>query len=327
MKHILALIVALAVTPATADVARVVETHILPGYTAFAEATAALRDTAADDCAVPTVRPAWNAAFDAWLGVSHLHFGPVEEAGRSVAIAYWPDERSAGPRALAKLIADQDLIIFTDGGTAQLSVAARGLFGLEYLLYDPQFESSDEYNCALIAALSNDLAQVAADILYDWENGYAETLLTAGDPENRTYLTEREGTQALFTSLMTGLEFTADVRIGRPMGTFDRPRPNRAESWRSERSKRNVLLSLKALSALSTALTDVPSPVTDADFAKAIAMTETLDDPVFATVVDPQGRFRIEVLQQSINDTRAAVLAELGKSLGVSAGFNSADGD
>lgn len=327
MRYLFALIATLMAAPATADVVEAVDTHILPGYSAFAQAATDLHNVAAQDCAVETVRPAWNATFDAWMDVSHLHFGPVETAGRSVAIAYWPDGRGAGPRALARLIAGQDPIIFEDGGPAKLSVAARGLFGLEYLLYDPQFEDAGDYGCELIVALSSDLEQVAVDILSDWENGYAELLRTAGEPTNSTYLATREAYQALFTAIITGLEFTADVRLGRPMGTFERPRPKRAESWRSARSQRNVVLSLQALHALAVALSDAPIPTTDAAFARAIAQAETMADPVFANVTDPQGRFIVEVVQQSVTASRDAVLNELGALLGVSAGFNSADGD
>jgi hypothetical protein len=44
-------------------------------------------------------------------------------------------------------------------------------------------------------------------------------------------------------------------------------------------------------------------------------------------VADPSGRLRIEIVQQSVRAARDAALAEIGPSLNVSAGFNSADGD
>jgi len=330
VRPVLSLILALAASPVAAGVDDAIDAHILPGYAAFAQATAVLND-AAGDCSADALRPAWNDAFDAWMGVSHLRFGPVEQDGRSVIMAFWPDERGVTPRALAALIADAGPIIETPAGTAQISVAARGLFALEYLLYDPQFAGADSgtsaYGCALVQALTLDLATVAAEVDDEWRETYAATLRTAGDEGNATYLSDREATQALFTSLLTGLEFTADQRLGRPMGTFDRPRPMRAETWRSERSQRNVVLSLRALSDLARHLSDGSAPLAEAALLRAVGLAEALDDPAFAGVVDPSGRLKVEVVQQAVRAARDAALAEIAPSLGVSAGFNSADGD
>ena len=112
-------------------------------------------------------------------------------------------------------------MIATPEGVAQLSAAARGFYALEYLLYDAQFGANDAYSCDLIRAVSSDLARMAGDVSAEWAGGYGETLRSAGAPENQTYLSEREGIQILFTSLLAGLEFNADTRLGRPLGTFD----------------------------------------------------------------------------------------------------------
>ncbi|MEF3049049.1 imelysin family protein [Pseudotabrizicola sp. L79] len=325
MKPVLTLICALMATPVAADVNTVIESHILPGYAAFAQATETLAADA-QVCGAEALRPAWNDAFDAWLGVSHLRFGPAEQDGRSVTIAFWPDPRGATPKALDTLFADQDPIINTPEGTTQISVAARGLFALEYLLYDPEFAEDTPYGCALIRALTTDLAAIARHIDDEWKGGYATTLRTAGRAGNTTFLSDREADQALFTALLTGLEFTADQRLGRPMGEFDRPRPARAEAWRSDRSQRNVVLSLRALSDLAHHLTG-GAVNTDAALNHAIALASALNDPALAGVSDPSGRLKLEIVQQAVHAARDAAVAEIGPSLGVSAGFNSADGD
>ncbi|RPE71943.1 hypothetical protein EDD53_1076 [Pacificibacter maritimus] len=327
MKHAIALIAALWAAPVVADVARSVDTYILPSYAALAESTARLRDQAGVDCAPAAVRPAWNAAFDDWLHVSPIHFGPVEQDGRAVIIAFWPDGRSAGPRALARLIAEEDPIISTAEGTAKLSAAARGFYALEHLLFDAQFVDTTAYSCDLIRAVTADLAHMSADIEDAWMTGYAESLRSAGATGNETFLSEREGIQILFTSLLAGLEFTADTRLGRPLGSFENPRPKRAESWRSGRSLRNVSLSLQGLQALKNTLSDLETPVTDAGFERAFTLIAQLDDPVLAGVADPQSRLKIEVLQQAVKSIKEAAEVELSALLGVEAGFNAADGD
>tara|TARA_R110002049_G_scaffold42071_5_gene125790 strand:- start:1337 stop:2317 length:981 start_codon:yes stop_codon:yes gene_type:complete len=326
MKKLLTLL-ALAAAPAQADIAEVVEGYILPGYMAFAETTAEFGAIAAESCELPVLRNAWNDSFDAWLAISPIQFGPVELQGRALAIAFWPDERGTGARVLASLRADQDPIIFEPGGAARLSAAARGFFALEYLLFDEAFTPTSSYDCALIAALGDDLAQQAAAVLEAWQGGYAETLQTAGAEGNLTFLSAREAQQALFTALLVAVEFNADTRLGRPMGTFERPRPLRAESRRAGRSLRNVALSLEGAAQLARRLTTVETPNTTAAFAHAQALIADLDDPDFAGVATPQGRFKLEALQQAIRSIRDAILLEIGPSLGVVAGFNASDGD
>ena len=56
-------------------------------------------------------------------------------------------------------------------------------------------------------------------------------------------------------------------------------------------------------------------------------MAEELDDPVFAGVAEPQNRFRVEVLKQAVDDIRRCLAEDLGPTLGLTAGFNSLDGD
>ncbi|SNR27978.1 imelysin family protein [Puniceibacterium sediminis] len=329
MRHFPKLIAALTLlaSPAAADLARAVDEHILPGYAAFAETTAALHDAAVESCAPDTLRADWNAAFDAWMRVSHLRFGPVEEAGRSVIIAFWPDAKGMTPKGLSRLIAAEDPIVNSPEGFKDVSVAARGLFALEYLLYDAQYDATAPYTCDLIRAVTADLADIAGAVSHEWQNGYADTLRTAGAPGNGTYLTENEGLQVLFTNLVAGLEFTANERLGRPLGTFDRPRPNRAEARRSERSLRNVDLSIKALKNLTDTLVDAPLPQSDAAFDRAIQTAAELDDPTFASVSDPSGRLKVEILQQKVKAAEVGVLAEVGPALGVAQGFNAGDGD
>lgn len=62
-------------------------------------------------------------------------------------------------------------------------------------------------------------------------------------------------------------------------------------------------------------------------FQAAIDAIERLDDPTLASVADPSGRLRVEVVQQRIEELRQLILTQMGPDLGISAGFNSLDGD
>ena len=331
MRFIVTVIAVLfAAVPAYAelpDTRAIVETHILPGYEALARESGELAAQAASDCAATSrdLRAAYHDAFDAWVRVSHLRFGPSEQDDRAFALAFWPDSRGSTPKALSSMIRAQDPAVNSPEHFARVSVAARGFYALEFLLYDEQFMQMGDadYRCALIRAVSADIYVNADAILDVWKSGYGELMSTPG---NDTYRTAEEAARQLFTALLTGLEFTADTRLGRPMGTFERPRPNRAEARRSGRSLAHVILSLRATQELAALLSSSNSDI-DKAFATAIRRAENLDDPVFAGVSTPQGRLRVEVLQQDIGKIRQLLTQQVGPQLGISAGFNSLDGD
>ena len=335
--RMLALIVALLPLSVAAQghaeiTGRVVHELILPGFDALSEDSAALRDAAAADCSAsaPTLRDAYNAAFDSWIAASHLRFGPTETDDRAFALAYWPDSRGATPKALGALIAAEDPVASKPDAYHEVSIAARGLYALEFLLYDNALTTAGNatYRCQLIRTVTRDIADLSLSISTDWHTDYASRMTTPA-PDGH-YRTSAEAAQELFKSLATGLQFTSDTRLGRPLGTFDRPRPKRAEAWRSGRSLRHVVLSLESLRELARILAredpDVQARLEDA-FARSLALASDLDDPVLAGVSDPQRRLRVEALQQSIDNIRLIVRDALGPLLGVAAGFNALDGD
>ncbi|MEO6299058.1 MAG: imelysin family protein [Paracoccaceae bacterium] len=317
----LTLTLALA-TPALADFPETVNTHILPGYAAFAAATKALAEAADKSCDPAGLKAPFNAAFDAWVAIQHIQFGPIAN-GDSLAIEFWPDPKGQGAKAQRELLTG-DPAALTPENFAEQSVAARGLSGLERLLYPTVPLTTD--TCPLIRATATDLARMASEVQAAWLGGYAQTMLTAGDPGNTTFLTRPEVRQALFTQLIAGLEFQLDQRLARPLGTFDQPRPERAEARASGRSVTNIRVALRALKAMAESLTP-DAPLTQTAFDRAITLADKLDDPTFAGVATPSGRLKVEILQQSITAVRDTALRELAPELDVGIGFNAADGD
>ena len=314
----LGLLASLATSPALADVAEVVKDHILPGYGAFARAADDLA-LAGKTCDTKALQDGFHATYEAWARVQHLHLGPAEDQGRTLAVLYWPDPKGMGAKAQRALLTG-DPAKLTPEAFAQQSVAARGLLALERLLWPATNLPADP--CPLIAATTADLARLGHEIQDGWQ-AYAPLLTTPG---NATYMTEAEARQALFTQLATGLEALADTRIGRPLGTFDAPHPDRAEARASGRSRANVVASLMGLRDLALAL--VPdAPRSQEAFAKVIARAEAIQDPDFAGITDPQAWLKLQILQQEARALRETTLAELGPQLGVTLGFNSADGD
>ncbi|MBY6068180.1 imelysin family protein [Leisingera aquaemixtae] len=328
----LALALALAAGPAAASElsSSITDQLILPAFAELAADAAALADTAKADCNPQSeaLREAYGAAFDAWIAASHFRFGPTETDSRAFALAFWPDSRGKTPKALANLIRSEDAGITDPAAFASYSIAARGFYALEYLLYDPELTAagSADYRCALTRAISTDIAATAEAISRDWADSYAAEMRA---PKTR-YRSEAEITQELLKALTTGLQVLDDMRLGRPLGTYDKPRPNRAEARRSGRSLHHVLLSLNAMEPLALALAQADAAL-KADLSRGFetvrSRAEALDDPVFAGIADPAARIRIEALRQQVKESRALVSERLGPALGVATGFNSLDGD
>lgn len=330
MRLTLVTILALVAQPLwsqTPDLTAVVDEHILPRYQALADEASDLATAAAKPCDADRsdLIPAYHDAFDAWIGVSHLRFGPSEKDDRAFALAFWPDPRGSTPKTLASLMRDEDPVVKDPTDFAKVSVAARGFYAMEFLLFDAQFVAAENssYHCALVRAVANDIAANASAILSDWQGEYGALIASPG---NDTYRTKDEAAQQIFTAVSTGLEFTSVARLGRPLGTIERPRPSRAEARRSGRSLRHVILSLEATKELTARLTSDREDIVRA-FDASLEYARGLNDPGFAGVATPDGRFRVDVLQTQINDLRRILSTEIGPELGVSAGFNSLDGD
>ncbi len=324
---------------------RALAEHILPGYERLAGATAALADAAGTACAgsgaagsgaadADAIEAAYQAAFDAWMGVSHIGFGPAEEDGTAFGIAFWPDTRGMTPKALGALIASENPAVRDPAAFREVSVAARGLFALDALLNDPDAPplEAGSYRCALVAAIAVDMAATAETLLARWRDPYGPLLTTAGAPENPLYLSPQESTRALYSALTTGLQADIDLRIGRPLGTFDRPQPRRAEAWRSGRALRNVELSLAALedlfdAAFAPELAPQAVATVDLAFDEAEAAAARIGMDIPEAVAAPQTRLRVENLRTQLEFLREAIAANVGPALGVTAGFNAMDGD
>lgn len=313
----------LTALPLAADTSKAVTEHILPRYADFAKQARALADVASKDCAVTEMLPAYTAAYDAWIAVSHIQFGPVESRGSAPALSYWPDPKNRTGKAIARLMAEDTSALTDPEEFKEVSIAAQGFPALERLLTEDH--PDQDAACDLRRAIATFIGQTAGDLNGDWQAGYGAGFAQAEVP---SYQTPEETRRALYTALSTSLAYLHDQRLGRPLGSFDKPYPTRAEARRSGRSLRHILLNLGALQDLTqVAFADVTTPALSSSFQEAIARAEALDDPSLAGVADPAKRFKIEVLQRAVRDVQELVAKQIAGALGIAAGFNALDGD
>lgn len=335
MKKLLILLLVWGLPAAAQDhksqIEDIVANQIRYAYADLTGRTEMLAHAAKDNCNpdYPGLRENFARAFQSWSMVSHYRFGPTEEGNRAFALAFWPDKRGKTPQTLRGIITNENPAIESAEEFAKTSIAGRGFYALEYMLYDPGFREigTAEYRCRLIQRLAADIHRNTSAIRDGWAD--FAPLLTDPGPDG-PYRSEDEVLRQLFNALTTGLQFTSEARLGLPLGTFDNPHPMRAEMRRSGQSRDAVVYSLLGLRELAVRLAgadDALYEAVDSRFQSAISTARALDDPGFAGTADPISRFRIEALQQKVDDIREVVAGKLGPHLGVAAGFNAMDGD
>jgi len=306
-------------SPGLADVPRALDTVLLPGVSAFADAAQALGQGAAQDCTRPAVLPLYHAAREGWGAVGDIRLGPTEQA--ALTVAFWPDDRASGLRGLRAGLAAPPAT------AARLPASARGFAGLDLMLGEPALAyGAGDPGCGLVALLAADLAEQAVALRDDW-GAYAPRLRAPGGPGNTAYLDGAEAARALMTQALAAVERTATLRLARPLGEPGRPRPARAEGWRTVRPLPDALASLRGAVALARALADGPLTRTEAALGAVERAATAIADPGFQDIGDPVARLRLEALQQRVGALHAAMRADLSGALGIAPGFNALDGD
>ncbi len=331
--------------------AALVERDVLPRMDRFAEAASALVPAADAYCTAPgaagldALKRAYNGAADAWQGVQHFRFGPMELLLRTQRIAFWPDPRNTVGRQLAEVIAAKDSAALTPQAFAQGRITIQGLPAMERLLYDDgaaaKLESGPEaaYRCEMLRAIARNVAGIGADLKREWRDGpkaYARVMASYGPDAH--YRTASEATLDLFKSLYTSVEIVADHKLGKPLGSsLTDAKPGLGESARSGRSLRNAQLDLEAGAALYRAgieayLRDTaknPALATQIGqaFDKTIADVKTVSMPLEAAVRDPSARAAVEKAQRDASALKTLLAQKLSPALGIPVGFNALDGD
>ncbi|MEM8842943.1 MAG: imelysin family protein, partial [Pseudomonadota bacterium] len=320
-----------------ATIDRLLDRVILPGSAEFSDASGALAQASPSQCDeidADVLRERFQIAWDRWMAIQYLRFGPLDEENRAFAIAFWPDRRGKTGKTVKKMLKSADPTVSNPEAFARSSIAGRGFYALERLLYDEGGPAplTDAYRCAYVAAISQDIARLAIEIEAAWQADWATDLRTAGEQDNTRFLAPQEVLQRLMAVLDATLAETAANRLGKPLGKFDKRRPRLAEARRSGRSLRQITLVIDSVEQLAF---DVFGPELTAedrfeihsaiDGVRANLMRVREDGTLPEAIEkDP---LRVEVLMQSVAHLDEVMKGIIGPRLGIGPGFNARDGD
>lgn len=325
-----------------------IEKHILPRYEALVTASAGLKDAAKSYCAAPATEPladlqaAFGATMDAWQDIQHVRFGPIDWFFRSQRFAFWPDPRNTIGKQMAELLSKHQSGAVDADLLAKGSVAIQGLPALERLIFGEDANklksgTDSAYRCRYVEAIATNLAQMAKDTQAAWKEGgdkaFAAVMLETARPD-APYREPQEATLELFKALYLAIELAADHKLARPLGAaLKDARPRLAESWRSERSLRNIQRNLAAaqnlyLNGFSAAVTDkaVDTAIRDG-FTKATTAAHAIKLPLETAVQDAKARPQAEALVAELLALKKLLGDRLPPARDIPVGFNALDGD
>jgi len=285
-------------------------------------------EVAAPDCHSESFLAAYHDVFDVWNRVQLIRFGPLANGDLAFQFQFWPERKGIIGKKIRMLVASGDPVVQNPKSFRETSIAARGLMAIDYALFDADFlvNTSVAARCQLMRAVSQDLRRSVRQLTREWSSEawamYRHS--TVSQP-----LSDAEIHSVLYTALDTSLQYDIDLRLGKPLGSFNRAFPRKAEAWRSGRTLRNLENSLKQSEEVAVFLAGEAAIKPEhfrALYHNAYTALQRLDHEL-DLVERPGYRIRAEALQQKIQLIRESVRSTLGPQLGVQQGFNALDGD
>ena len=355
----------------------VIDQVAIPVYAEYAQATKGLGPVIEAHCTgssaadAAAVRTAFDETMDAWQRAWPFTFGPVMHGAGRARIAFWPDRRGSAARQMRTVLRARDEALLDVEKLAGKSVAIKDLQALERLLFAVP---RDAYTCGLARTIARHQSELAAEILDAWirEDGFRQTALAAGG-DNDQYADDAEVARDLMRSLTESLDAVIAQKLQAPLGGrrplarslgdsaarnrgcpdqrsgqaghgfvpcegVEKARPKRAESWRSGRSLRNIVMNLESMRAM----VETPGGFADlvaahgagaladdlrSGFAGAVSRAASVNRPLRDAVTDPDERAKLLDLLRSLHALRALVTGPLSRAAGILVGFNAQDGD
>lgn len=331
---------------------QLIDRVILPGYAELAAASVTTTDAMAALCAAPgsdtlaDSRTAFANLAVAWSRVEMFRMGPARAENRYERMFFWPDRRGLGLRQVQAIMADEDPTA-TDVDTLRgKSVAVQGLLALEYVLFGTDSDtladtSPDGYRCRYGHAIAGAIAANAAEMRDGWTapDGYAAIMRDPG-AANPVYRSHGEVVQDILRSAREQIQIVRDIKLARPLG--DSPAaaiPTQAPFWRSNLTIPTIRANIDAVSSLIDPGGIGAILPTGADWmggslqfelASANAALATLKGTGLdweSTVRSVEGYEKLAYTLIPLGSAFALLEQRIPAALGLTAGFNTLDGD
>jgi len=315
---------------------------VIPDYAAFAVAAGAMNDVAAGFCgaiseeSLDELRLAYHETMDKWQVVQHIQFGPITYFNWNYRLQYWPDDNGTGARQLTALVANKESAVLGSEAFARQSVGVQGVQALELLLFSEDSLSqlqADPYRCSVVQAITTNLEEIAAGVAQRWTDEVRNTVATAD--ERGFFESAEDATIDFLKAQVEPVRSLQQQKLEAILGESQaNARVRRAESWRSERSVRNLKINVASLErffnagtpALNTVLPPEDIEGINAGFARLQATLAELPDSMAAALETESGYDKLKQAASDFSGLFELLEASLKKT-DLYLGFNSLDGD
>ncbi|OKH89275.1 imelysin family protein [Thalassospira sp. TSL5-1] len=355
----------LAAPPAQADLPdeqyHDVIVHLLsnvmpPQLDALHKATSSLASDMPEFCKKPNqngldeMRKGFHAAMDRWQEVQPWRMGPMMAEGRDQLIEYWPDKHGTAARQFRLLLRNKPPLYTNPAKIGEASAALQGFPALEEVLFNPKLadeivaaDKDGAYLCQYGMAISANLEKLTGELVAEWP-AFADAMMNAG-PDSMDYPTAKFAATDLYRALHEGMLIIISQKLARPLGEGpDDANAKRAESWRSERSLRNISHNLKSLFAIydgklngagesgkgMVALIGADSLLDKSfrlNWQQIRDASDALPDSMVQVLAKPDGYEKIQDLENQVAYGVMLVENDIGGHTELGGGFNALDGD
>lgn len=319
------------------------EQHVLPRYQALANSSQQLQKHTAQLCQQPNEetlnasRQAFHSTMDAWQGIQHIQFGPVEFLMRNFSLQFWPDKKNLTSKQLNALLSAEDPNSLSSEYFRGASIAVKGLPALERLLFSDKPLSA--YGCQLTEVIAANVHTMSREIAQEWQQQQLARIRTAPDGSDY-YEDSTEAATELMKALVEPIEVIRDLKLLRPLHKgANKAKPRRSESWRSARSLRNIQLNLAALAELyrgndrasvkelliTEGQGEMANQIDDA-FRSLDKQLAAVQPPLYKAVKDQDNHAKLRTISTDMKALHQQ-LEQAMRKLNIQLGFNSRDGD
>lgn len=316
-----------------------------PQFAKFAEVTKQYVEVAQLHCANPStstieqLRKGFESVVASFSAIEFYRIGALLEENHINRLFYWPDKRRVVERQLGALLAELTINTLSGKELSQKSVALQGLPALERLLFDKNAErrlsvSAETADCQLILAIAENMNTIAVTLNASW---HADSLLVQSllHPEQGSdyFRNEDEVLRSMVTQIIVGVDVVLNRKIA-PLHS-NKAGIKKAPLWRSRQSLSMIGNNLESLRALTVdsglaSTTNLDNELAF-EFRTAGQLLHKLQE--LPALIDEHGDLTPDT--QSLAKALAAVVKgvkdtlndRFSQALGISAGFNSEDGD
>ena len=291
-------------------------------------------------------RSAFTETVATFSEIEFYRVGPMIEKNRQNRLFYWPDTRRVGERQLRSLLANSE--DFNIKNITQKSVALQGFPALERLLFDnasnAELTTPTNNRCAIAKTVAVNIENLATQLQTAWSDplGILQQMLAPTD-SSELFRSETEVLRSYITQLSAGLEFlitrkleplVAEIEINKLKANY-KASIRKAPFWRSDNFLTNVkgnIIGLQALLIESgiAAETNLEKEL-KFEFTLALLHIEKLNSITMLTedgsTITNDAQDLLLALIIPMASIQLTISDRIAKTLGVSAGFNSDDGD